>query len=110
MSENQEFCSSLLALWAGGWHHLPKVHPFGEGVAINWAGDLSTFDGDGLTRLVLLAHEHAVRIEIASSGPRLVKIIAHRRSHDAPKYYQRHPDLQKLAGNALGRLITKKTA
>ncbi len=82
---------------------MPKVHPFGGGICINYSGDLSTFDFDALTSLVLLAHKYAVRIEIASSGPRLVRIIAHRRAHGNRKemrVYQYHPGLNDLIGRA----------
>ena len=80
-TEDQKHCLAALAHWCGGYHHLPAPQPFGEGVAINWSGDLATWDWTRLTMLVLTGHAFAVRIEIASSGPRMVKIIAHRRSH-----------------------------
>ena len=94
-SEDQQFCINALAEWACGHHHLPKVHEFGVGICINYSGDLSTFDFDRLTRLVLIAHKHYIRIEIASSGPRLVRIIAHRRKRDG-NIYNRHPGLDEL--------------
>lgn len=88
----------MLAEWVGGKHHLPKVHEFGTGICINHYGDLSTYDWNRLTRLVLLAHRDFVRIEIASSGPRMVKIIAHRRKpkEDKDSQWQRHPSLGDL--------------
>lgn len=50
------------------------------------------------TRLVLLAHCYFVRVEIASSGPRMVKIIAHRRAPRTPDdmQHERHPSLDDL--------------
>jgi len=98
VSEDQEYCICMLSEWAGGRHHLPKVYAWGVGVCINHHGDLSTFDYNRLTRLVLLAHRDAVRIEIASSGPRRVKIIAHRRKHgEGLSMFERHPCLADLA-------------
>lgn len=97
MTEDQNYCEEMLALWCGGHHHLPKVYPFGSGICINFRGDLSTYDFARLTHLVLLAHKKAVRIEIASSGPGMVKIIAHRRKHDETLgVSQRHPSLFDL--------------
>lgn len=97
----QTACIETLTRWVGGSHHLPRVHEFGTGVCINHSGDLSTFDFDRLTTLVLYAHRDAVRIEIASSGPRRVKIIAHKRRHkqnpeERPRMHEYHPTLADL--------------
>lgn len=97
----QTACIETLTRWVGGSHHLPRVREFGTGVCINYTGDLSTFDFDRLTALVLYAHRDAVRIEIASSGPRRVKIIAHKRIHKGSPDEQRriweyHPTLADL--------------
>ena len=99
-TEDQKFCTDALAAWAKGYHHLPTVHANGAGVHVNWFMDLSTFDFDRLTRLVITAHAYAVRIEIESSGPRLVKIVAHRRSHEAEGINERHPTLSNLQAMA----------
>lgn len=99
MNEDQKYCIEMLAEWVGGHHHLPKVHEFGTGVCINFYGDLSTHDFDRLTRLVLLAHRDAVRVEISSSGPGMVKIAAHKRAHGPRlemRSYEWHPSLDDL--------------
>lgn len=98
MTEDQEYCKEMLADWVLGNHHLPKVHEFGTGVCVNYRGDLSTYDWDRLTRLVLLAHSYSVRIEIAASGPGMVKVIAHRRvpKAEGQKMWQGHPTLENL--------------
>lgn len=93
----------MLIVWAKGAHHLPRsgIHQCSQGVSINAYGDLSTFDNDSLTRLVLLAHRESVRVEIASSGPRLVKIMCHKRVSDRSQdSYSRHPDLDELIEKA----------
>ena len=102
MTPEQIACKEMLAEWAGGYHHLPTVHEFGTGIAINWCQDLSTYDFDRLTYLVILAHRDAIRIDIASSGPRMVKIIAHKRRHkedasERPRIWEWHPSLNDLA-------------
>lgn len=96
-TEDQKFCVDVLAKWLGGHHHLPAVKEWGNGVAICYAGDLSTFDFDRLTRLVILAHAKAVRIELNGAAPRYIRIIAHRRKHDPNgEMYERHPTLDDL--------------
>lgn len=102
MTDQQVQCVEMLAEWVGGFHHLPKVKEFGDGVAINFSGDLSTYDFNRLTMLVLLAHRDAIRIEIASSGPRLIKIIAHKRKPmvEGMKQWERHPTLADLIQDA----------
>lgn len=102
-SEDQEHCIKALSVFAHGRHHLPKPKEFGNGVCVNWVGDLASFDFDRLTRLVLVAHACAVRIEIASSGPRMVKIVAHRRKHGdrkVLKFHEYHPSLADLQASA----------
>lgn len=104
MTEDQQFCADALAEWVRGKHHLPKLYEFGGGVCVNYYGDLSSVDFDSLTRLVLIAHKRAVRIEIASSGPRMVKVIAHRRKHGDRKelqFHEWHPTLEDLSRRAL---------
>ena len=79
MTPDQEYCKATLAEWAGGEHHLNTVKPFGAGVCVNHMGDLSTYDFDGLTRLVILAHRDGVRIGVKSGAPCMVQITAFRR-------------------------------
>lgn len=110
-TNEQQQCIAMLEEWACGAHHLSKVYEFGNGVCVNYSGDLSTHDFDRLTRLVLLAHRDAVRIEISSSGPGMVKIIAHKRKHGARKQmksYEWHPSLGNLMSHAGEMAIHKK--
>lgn len=95
MSEDQKYCIQVLQAWAGGAHHLPKIYDWGSGVCVNWSGGVATFDWDGLTRLVLLAHKFLVRVEVSWSGPGLVRIICHRRKASG-SISQRHPSLDDL--------------
>lgn len=98
---DQLICLDMLCDWARGEHHLPnRIYADGQGVKINWYGDLSSYDFDCLTRLVILAHQYAIRVEIGSSGPRMVSIRAHRRYHRGPteerKICEHHPSLDDL--------------
>jgi hypothetical protein len=99
VTPDQEYCKATLAEWAGGEHHLDEVKPWGDGVCVNWVGDLSTYDYNGLTTLVILAHRDAVRIGVKSGGPRLVKIMAWRRKggmRDGMPMSQWHPGMDNL--------------
>lgn len=95
LTEDQMFCRSVLSEWVCGDHHLPPVKEWGDGIAITYRGDLSTFDFDRLTSLVLLAHLHCVRISIGAASPREVRIIVHRRKPEG-NLMQRHPSLEEL--------------
>ena len=95
LTEDQEYCRKALSFWVGGDHHLPKVNYWGVGIEINFSGDLSTWDFSRLTQLVLIAHRYSIRIEIGSSGPGRVKVIAHRRK-EAGTQSQRHPSIGEL--------------
>lgn len=96
LTSDQEYCRKALSFWVCGDHRLPNVSQCGYGIEINYSNDLSTFDMNKLTQLVVIAHRFCVRIEIGSSGPGRVKIMAHRRDPKATSLYKRHPDLSGL--------------
>ena len=64
-------------------------------------GDLSTYDFNGLTALVVLAHARAVRVSI-QPGMRSLWIILHKRTSwtgaedTTPTIYDRHPNTEML--------------
>lgn len=80
-----------------GEHHIPdKLKEYGEGWSVDQFGDLSTHDFDALTRLVILAHQYAIRASIVPCGPKRITIVAHRRYHDREEYWAKHPTLDDL--------------
>ena len=101
---DQEACIDTLASVFGGRHHLPRnIEQWGDGIAINHSGDIATYDFNKLTALVIAAHRDAVRIEIASSGTRMIKIMAHKRKHGERKampMWEYHPNLADLQQQA----------
>jgi hypothetical protein len=102
-NDNQLLASYALAVVHGGYHHLGKIKECGpRGVETSTHAGLSTFDDNLLTRIVLVAHRMGVRVEIGSSGPGMVKLIAHARYTNDDKnsplnFYERHPSLDHLA-------------
>lgn len=99
-SDDQLLCLFVLGVFAQGFHHLPPVKREGAyAISIQWRGDLSTFDYDGLTRLVLLAHQWSVRVSIKQGGPGSVKVFVSRRQpcdDDSKSLFERHPTLDGL--------------
>lgn len=71
MTDDQRACFDLLCKVFLGEHHAPnRIYSWGRGIKCHTEGQrFSTFDFDYLTRLVVLAHDACVRVEIVSSGP-----------------------------------------
>lgn len=78
-----------------GDHHIPgKIKEFGYGFMVNHdRGDLSTYDYDQLTRLVLMAHDKCYRVSVMPSSPRHVKIAIWKRQSREGGMSVRHPDI-----------------
>ena len=92
----------FLARWAHGTHHFNgNVNQCGKGVTLTRSEtDMSTFDGDKLTWLVLLAHKYHVRVEIEAAAPRYIRIHCHQRRQDGDRIWERHPGLDGLIERA----------
>ena len=99
-----ETVADLLGEWLYGLYHLD----FGEIAHIDWSnsyhidlryyGHLSTYDTDNLTRLILLAHREAIRVEITPRSNRYLTMRFHRRKHDPDgrlEIYERHPTIDQ---------------
>lgn len=102
-TDDQLLASYALCVVQQGYHHLGKIKADGRtGVSSSIYGDVSTFDYDKLTRIVLVAHQMGVRISVKSSGPRMIKLLAHARytsddKEGALSFAERHPSLDHLA-------------
>ena len=78
-----------------GWHHVEVRRVKRESptqITYTHHGDLSTFDWDQLTRLVVAAHSLAVRVEVSSAGPCYVRIRLSERTRNGDMT-MRHPTL-----------------
>ncbi len=97
MSEAQTACLDLLCEVFHGEHHTPdRIYAFGRGIKCNVFGSqMATFDFDYLTRLVVLAHDRCVRVEIAPSGPGRVGLALFKRAGRDGSIYDRHPTMEQ---------------
>lgn len=81
-----------------------KVDSCGNGVNLTRpnSSEFATYDADMLTRLVLLAHESHVRVEITGAAFGYIRIHAHQRSPKAEgdHVWDRHPGLDELIERA----------
>ena len=98
MSDDQLECACLMADIVGGFHHVPgKIKPWGTGIETSIFGSWATFDFNQLTVAVVLAHDRMIRMEIGSSGPRLFRVMFHKRVSRDGGIAERHPTLETAA-------------
>ncbi len=92
LQEATDFFSELF----GGEHHLPsEVDVYGLGYCINCRSSLATFDGNQLTRLVLMAHDKCYRAEIKDGNKwGRIKICIWKRIREGSIDY-RHPTIEQ---------------
>jgi hypothetical protein len=91
--------ADLLGDLACGIYHLsPEILNVAWGnptyIELRWSGDLATFDSDRLTRLVLLAHDRALRVELLPRSNRYLTMRFHRRQRDGAGW-ERHPTAEQ---------------
>lgn len=80
----------------GGLHNAPrKIHDETRMVWWTDSGDLATFDGERLTRLVIAAHDLCLRVSIENGGPRCLSVRVWPRERTG-KRWQRHPRLEEV--------------
>ncbi len=90
-AEAREFFS----IFYRGEHHFPsKLTPYGLGWSMSHFGSLATFDGDDLTRLVLLAHARCIRVQIEQGGPNRLRIAIWKREREG-SIFERHPTIEQ---------------
>ena len=95
MTADQRECYEMLCAMVGGTHHVyHKIYPCGEGIEYNDYHSWATFDFNMLTKAVVLGHDRMIRVEICSSGPRMIKIRFHKRHEREGMMSQRMPTLE----------------
>lgn len=79
----------------GGKHHFPsKMREWGWGFSMNHYGDLASTDFDGLTRLVLMAHDRCVRVEVSACNMQYTRISISVRDPEADSIMEGHPTIE----------------
>ena len=97
MSVFGERAADLIGDWQRGIYHVQC-----QAVNTDWTGErfirliyhgyLSTFDSDDLTRLVILAHDRCIRVQI-SPCMRYLEIMLHPRDRDG-RFSDRHGTIE----------------
>jgi hypothetical protein len=70
---------------------------------------LCTVDGNHLTRLVVLCHDHALRLDIQPCNPKALRLVFSRRDQSAVEYYRRCPTLEDHAALIRSHLSFNKS-
>lgn len=86
----------------GRWRRDGGIKPCGHGIEVDLKpgfDDFATFDGGGMTTLVLAAHRFCCRVELTTAGRHMV-IRIHPRTPGADRMFERHPSLRDLAARA----------
>ena len=98
MSDDQWECFEMLCDLCKGAHHIGgKVKPWGKGIAVNlrYGFYAATYDYNGLTRAVIMAHDRCIRFEIEPSGPGMLRLVFHKRHlREGGEMHERHPTLE----------------
>lgn len=68
-------------------------------IRVNIYGSLDTYDFDYLTRLVILCHDHCIRLEIIPSGPRGLGLCFSARTCRRGSVSRRHPTMETAIAN-----------
>lgn len=89
-------CAWLLCHVYGGPHHVGHVR-FGSGegwLEVSHYGEIATSDGTILTRMMVAAHECAVRLSIHPGGARGLRVLLHPRARTSSTSTN-HPTLDR---------------
>lgn len=105
MSDDQWYCAKAFADLVGGFHHvIGKFKPAGYGVRVSdCASPYATADFDRLTRLVFMAHDRCIRIQLDGSSPMRIGFMLHRRKEREGRIGVRHSTLEQAVADYRSR-------
>lgn len=97
MSDDQYECAKMFASVLGGFHHVNGTFKqCGRGIKIHhYGGSFATFDYYNLTRLVVIAHDEMVRVELIPSGPGRLGFAMWKRHGREGGVEERHPTIEQ---------------
>ena len=85
----------FFAIYYGGEHHFPNpVKECGFGWSITDTKSMASYDFNELTKLVVLAHDRCLRVEISPRGMNRYVIAVHKRERGGGMM-ERHPTLEE---------------
>lgn len=93
-----EEATAFFAKFYFGEHHIPQpIKRYGLGwYVVNFGSSVASFDFDEMTRLVFLAHDHCIRVEVGAMSGGKLRIAIHKREGRDGHMARRHPDLQHV--------------
>ena len=97
MTDDQWECYQFIADLYCGFHHVHgKLHEWGYGIKLNTSQTslFSTFDFNGLTKAVIMAHDRMIRFSIEPSGPRMLALVLYKRHKRDGNMSERHPTIE----------------
>lgn len=96
MSDDQWECAQMFADVCRGFHHVcGTFNPCGKGIAIhNSSRTWATWDYNNLTRLVVMAHDRMIRVDLIPSGPRMQGFALWKRHTREGGMSERHPTIE----------------
>lgn len=98
----EERCEELIYHVFGGIHRLSKKPTKSSGsrlMSAFWAlsirqREMSTYDDDLLTRLVIYSHKYAVRACVKTAGMHLRVVLSERKREG--QFFERHPSIEDV--------------
>lgn len=96
----REDAVAFFADFYGGEHHFPhKLRDWANGWSMLHRADLSTYDFDAMTRLVFMAHDRCVRVEVSHVNMAYLRIVIHPRAPGPGSMYDVHPTLDQAVAS-----------
>lgn len=71
-------------------------HVGAKSVVASIRNTLATYDTNALTRMVIAAHVHCCRLEVAPRSMSSIEITIHARSATGDRLFERHPGIEAL--------------
>lgn len=95
---NRRHIEIMVRAWQTGVYNLPinwRKAEFVSGASIfAIRSSMATFDFNQMTRLVILAHDYCVRVEVSARTVRYLELMFHDRKPDGIEIWERHPTIE----------------
>jgi hypothetical protein len=102
----KEEATAFFSEFYGGQHHIPHsgVKHCGLGFkVIHQQGNLATVDGNSLTKLVLMAHDKCIRVEVMPVNFSNLQIAIWKRQNRDGGITERHPTIEQAIESFRGK-------